>query len=79
MGLFETLGEATRPAENDKTAARIAFEDRLKRARNQIETIRVRLCQMDLESSQNEKSWGYAGSMGHVNDELSELIKFLGG
>lgn len=51
--------------------------------RNEIDAKMARIQELlktlDKDQAADPKNWGYAGSAGHVNRELNELIAFFGG
>lgn len=43
-----------------------------------LDTLRRTVCEKtDAAQNRTPKNWGHAGNLGHVNEQLDELISFL--
>jgi hypothetical protein len=68
----QTQGRNEMNAHKTYNERRAAMMDKLEELYHLIEVT-------DVKESANPNNWGYAGSLGHVNEELDNLIKFMGG
>jgi hypothetical protein len=56
-----------------------SFEEKTKKAFQLLKDIKSEIDKMKEEQKKNPNSWGYTGSMGHVEHELKNLLTFLQG
>ena len=63
--------EATHP--NDKQYQRLKAD-----VKNEIVQLLVKLKKFDAKQKLQPKNGGFAGSMGHIKDELKNINEFLG-
>lgn len=63
---------------NDLTEAQAQFDERQTEALIKIEELKARIANMASKHGAEPQNWGYSGSLGHVNEELDNLLAFLG-
>lgn len=70
------------PLLNGKTAAKdanVEFQSKLKVTQKLIDELKKALVLEARRQATDPRNWGYVGDLGHVNEELEEVIKFLNG
>jgi hypothetical protein len=63
--------------ENDMKTAHETYNERREEMMTKLEKLYALLEATDMRESANKNSWGFAGGLGHVNEELDNLIKFM--
>ena len=75
MKKFTTLEEDLL---NEAAGAQEAFEKGFTEASNKLMQIKVALEDFKEKYQNQPRDWGYAGSMGYVNDQLDQILQHLG-
>ena len=75
MKKFTTLEE---DLIKEAAGAQEAFDKGFKEANDKLLQIRVALENFKEKYQNDPRNWGYAGSMGYVNDKLDEVLGHLG-
>ena len=66
-----TTNKATQTAAASYAEKHAEAQDLLKRIASQLEADKA-------EQAKRPESWGHAGSLGYVNDQLAQILAFLG-
>ncbi len=75
MKKFTTLEE---DLIKEAAGAQEAFDKGFKEANDKLLQIRVSLEDFKEKQKNDPRNWGYAGSMGYINEELDEILEHLG-
>lgn len=54
------------------------FNERIKSTFEKLEVIKNQLQKFQIEQRSQPKNWGFSGSAGYVNEQLDNIIHFLG-
>ena len=75
MKKFTTLEEDLL---NEAVGAQEAFEKGFAKANDKLMQIKVALSDFKEKYEKDPRNWGYAGSMGYINDQLDQILEHLG-
>lgn len=54
------------------------FNERITTTFEKLEVIKMKLEELKNEQKLQPNNWGFSGSVGHINEELDNIIEFLG-
>lgn len=62
---------------NEAVGAQEAFDKSFKEANDKLLQIKVALEDFKTKYQNDPRNWGYAGSMGYINDQLNQVLIHL--
>jgi hypothetical protein len=74
MKKFTTLKEDLL---NEAMESKTAFEEGYNNATEKIEKIKIALENFKEQFELDPRNWGFAGSMGRINEQLDDILGFL--
>ncbi len=74
MKKFTTLKEDLL---NEAMESKTAFEEGYNNATEKIEKIKIELENFKEQFELDPRNWGFAGSMGRINEQLDDILGFL--
>ena len=54
------------------------FNERITLTFEKLEAIKLQLKKLQEKQKTEQQNWGFSGSVGHINEELDNIIEFLG-
>lgn len=54
------------------------FNEKYKSALSKLDLIKIALDDFAIKQVKEPRNWGIVGSLGHVNEELDDILEFLG-
>jgi molecular chaperone GrpE (heat shock protein) len=54
------------------------FNENYKSALRKLDIIKIALDDYAIKQVKDPRSWGYVGSLEHINEELNDIMEFLG-
>lgn len=75
MKKFTTLNE---DLIKEHTEVGLKFNEQYKNALQKLDQIKIALDDYAIAQVKEPGNWGYVGSLGHINDELNDILEFFG-
>ena len=66
------------PVNNYKMNAQETYKNHRNEITKKVQELQELLGELDRKQAQEPRNWGFAGTAGHINKELDEILETLG-